>query len=590
MRPLLSFDFKDYEGQENAFTFTNPLEIIIASTIGEVLPSLKKVQDAVNRGYYAAGYLSYEAAPAFDHAFRVNSNQKMPLLWFGIFEQPIKRSLQSTKAFYTSKWQAQTGTNAYNRSIQEVKQHIEQGNTTQVNYTIQMKSQFIGDPIAYYKHLAKAQSADYSAYIDIGEFTIVSASPELFFHLKDRKITTKPMKGTVGRGETDADDKANASWLYHSEKNRAENEMVVNVMRDELGKIATPGTVNVPHMFSIEKYPTVYQMTSTVTAEISPDKSITDIFKALFPCGSITGSPKVNTMEIIKGLEISPREVYCGTIGFITPGQEAIFNVPIRTVMIDNKNGNATYGVGGGITKDSAESEEYEEVLTKAKILDLQDQTFQLLESLGLSSGKYFVLENHLQRLKRSATFFHFDVDLGQIKSKLFAFANDHQKGNWKIRLLVTENGSITLQSNKINPIKDELEAGLACEPIDKRDIFLYHKTTNRIIYDKLLNQSPHVSDVLLWNENREVTEFTIGNIVVKIDGNLYTPPVECGLLAGTYREALIEDGTIDEKKIMLDDIAKCAEIWLINSVRKWVPVHLNIRKLGIHHDFERMP
>lgn len=571
MKPLLSFDFKDHEGKESTCTFRNPQDIIVATTIDEVLPSLKKIQDAVNNGYYAAGYLSYEAAPAFDQAFQVNGNQKMPLLWFGIFDKPVNERLPSNKPFHTSMWHTQTDTDEYNHSIDKIKQHIAGGNTSQVNYTVRMHSQLYGDSIAYYKHLVEAQSANYSAYLDIGDFTILSASPELFFHLKDRKITTKPMKGTIGRGKTDDEDQANASWLYHSEKNRAENEMIVNVMKDELAKIARPGTVKVPHMFSIEKYPTVYQLTSTVTAEIPPNKSILDIFKALFPCGSITGSPKVNTMEIIKELETSPREVYCGTIGYITPNQEAIFNIPIRTVLIDNKTGNATYGVGGGITQASLNGEEYEEVLTKAKILDV-NQDFQLLESLALVKGEYFLLNNHLQRLKHSADFFQFDLEMERIEKSLLEFAVSHNNSQWKIRLLVSHDGSITLESDELTSTVVPAEVRLAGEPIDQEDLFLYHKTTNRMVYERLMKSS---SDVLMWNSKKEVTEFTIGNVVCELDGNLYTPPVESGLLPGTYRKVLIEKGTIKERTIMLEDIPKCSGIWLINSVRKWVPVHI---------------
>ena len=516
MNPLLSFDFKSHKGIKKTLTFKNPKEIIVATTTRKVLPALHKVQEAVNNGYYAAGYLSYEAAPAFNSAFSVHSNQLMPLLWFGIFDQPINQSLQSTKSFYTSEWEPQTNRGTYHYNIEKIKQHIKHGDISQVNYTIQMNSQLKGDTVAFYNQLAEAQTADYSAYLDIGDFTILSASPELFFHLKNNKITTKPMKGTIGRGATDNEDKVNAKWLYHSKKNRAENEMIVNMMREELGSIALPETVMVPKLYSIEAYPTVYQMTSTVTAEISPVKGVIDIFKALFPCGSITGSPKINAIKRIKELESCPREVYCGTSGFITPEQEAIFNVPIRTVMIENKDGNAVYGAGGAITKDSTEKEEYEEVLVKAKILDMNLPEFQLLVSLALTNGSYLVFENHLKRIQHSADFFQFQIDLKQIKEKLLHFANEHKTKQWKVRLLVSENGAIRMEAKELSPIVGPVEVSLASEPIDAADIFLYHKTTNRTTYEKKLKHSPNVFDVLLWNKKHEVTEFTIGNIIEK--------------------------------------------------------------------------
>lgn len=440
MNPILHFDFIANENK-NPLQFTNPLKIIKAISIEEVLPALKQIQEAVDDGYYAAGYISYEAAPAFDSALIVHHNPEMPLVWFGIFEEAKEEALTSSQPFHTTEWLSNTTIEKYNRDLSKIKHSIENGDTYQVNYTIRMNSNFSGDSISYYNHLTRAQVSNYCAYLDIGDFTVLSASPELFFHLKDGKITTKPMKGTIGRGKTEEEDNNNADWLYHSEKNRAENVMIVDLLRNDLGVIANPGTVKVPRLFSIEKYPTLFQMTSEVTAEIAEDKGISDVFQALFPCGSITGAPKVSTMNIINELEEAPREVYCGAIGYITPEGEAIFNVPIRTVIIDNKKGNAQYGVGGGITWDSSNKEEYAEVLTKAKILNSETNDFELLESLGLMDGKYLVLENHLNRLQQSAAYFQFNIEIESIKEKLLEFAKDHSNNYWKVRLLVEKDG-----------------------------------------------------------------------------------------------------------------------------------------------------
>ncbi|WP_338066954.1 aminodeoxychorismate synthase component I [Virgibacillus profundi] len=570
MNPLLQFDFAN---NQQAILFKNPRDIISALSIEEVIPALQKVQEAVNSGFYAAGYISYEASPAFNHNFRVKPNHLMPLLWFGIFDNPHDEPLKSSRAFQTTEWIPTTNVDRFNSSIAKIKNYIEQGDTRQVNYTLRMQSHFSGDTISYYNQLQKLGSANYAAYLDTGDFTILSASPELFFHLKDGKITSKPMKGTIGRGINEEEDRTNAQWLYHSEKNRTENAMIVDLMKDELGAIANPGTVEVPHLFTIEKYPTVYQMTSTVTAEIAANLGIADIFKALFPCGSITGAPKVSTMNIIDELEDSPREVYCGAIGYITPDQEAIFNVPIRTVLIDNENNRAQYGVGGGITRDSTDKEEYGEVLTKTKVLHVRHDEFQLLESLGLREGKYLVLENHLKRLQQSAAYFRFEINLKSIREKLLDFAEKHIDRQWKVRLLVNKDGSINMEGKVTQPFQHSMEVALANTSIDKEDIFLYHKTTNRTVYENRLEQHQDVFDVLLWNQDHEITEFTMGNVVVEMNNKLYTPPVACGLLAGTFREALLKDGSLTERRVMLDELDSCSRLWLINSVREWVPV-----------------
>jgi len=570
MKPLLRFDFN---GENHPFVFKDPIHIIIASSIDEVLPMLEKVQAATDEGYYAAGYISYEAAPAFDSAFQVHANPKMPLLWFGIFDSPVNESLPGREVFQLSEWHPQTNRDEYNSNIDKIKQYIEQGDTYQVNYTIRLKSAFEGNPAAYYQQLSKLQSANYSAYLDIGDFSILSASPELFFHLKNGKITTKPMKGTIERGETQIEDENNAEQLYQSEKNRSENVMIVDLLRNDLSSIAKPESVHVPELFSIEKYPTLYQMTSTITAETRDGTDITDIFKTLFPCGSITGAPKISTMNIINKLEPDPREVYCGAIGFITPEKEAIFNVPIRTVMIDNNTGVAAYGVGGGITWDSDNQEEYEEALTKSKVLNTPSEPFQLLETLGLENGTYFVWDNHFKRLQRSAAYFHFDIDIKLVKKKLLDYAEGHHPGRWKVRLLVSRNGEVTVEGSQITPFSKAVDVKLANRPISDDDPFLYHKTTNRKVYQKMHDPHPDVFDVLLWNKKQEVTEFTTGNIVIEWEGYLYTPPGSCGLLAGTFREKLLAEGNISERKIHIEELKNCSRIWLINSVRKWVDV-----------------
>lgn len=573
--PLLSFEFSSSKGEIEPLTFSDPHKVIIAHTIEEVLPSFQLIQDAIDDGYYAAGFLSYESASAFDPAYRVKEEHSMPLLWFGIFSEPQHMSLSSTGTYSLTKWNSSVSMDEYRESIMSIKQSIENGDTYQTNYTIRLNSQFHGDDIALFQKLKKAQASNYCAYINTGEHSILSASPELFFRLEGDQVTARPMKGTIERGKSFAEDEANASWLYQSEKNRAENVMIVDLLRNDLGILAEPGTVHVPKLFEIEQYPTVHQMTSTIAAKISENIQLVDIFKALFPCGSITGAPKISTIEIISNLEKSPREVYCGAIGYITPNQEAIFNVPIRTVVVDQKTGNATYGVGGGITWDSTAEGEYHEVLAKASLLEEDRPDFQLLESLLLQDGEYFLLEEHLTRLKNSAKYFGISVDVENVQITLHDLAKKNSLGALKIRLLTDKNGELTIESQPITQLETPLMVTLADEPLDKNNPFLYHKTTNRVIYSHFQKKYSHVFDVLLWNEDGELTEFTNGNIVLEIDGTLWTPPINSGLLAGTYRERLIKEETIHEKVLTITDLRKSKKVWFINSVRKWLEVQI---------------
>lgn len=573
--PLLYFNFKSTNKTLEPVQFKKPLKIITTHEIDQVIPCLIEVQDAVNNGFYAAGYLSYEAAPAFNNQLAVHHNNQIPLLWFGIFNEPISEERDEMAAFKCTKWEPTVPKSTYHQAIRHIHEEIKQGETEQVNYTIKMKSIFAGDPFSFFKQMEEAQSANYAAYLNIGSHTMMSASPELFFQLEDGIITTKPMKGTVERGKTYREDIEYANWLKNSPKNRTENELITTLIRSELNKLAIPNTVETTKQFEIEKYPTLYQMTSTVSATVLPEYDLTDIFKVLFPAGSITGSPKESTMEIIKTLETEPREVYCGAIGYITPDKDAIFSVPIRTVLLDNKTNTLEYGVGGGITIDSDAEEEYNEVFTKAKLLTKERTSFQLLESIGLKNGKWIVLDLHLNRLINSAKYFDFTLPLAAIQVALNEVAESHQDDHWKVRLLVSKNGDFAIDVEPVLLVDGKINVKLAERPIDKNNAFFYHKTTYRTIYDEHKPKDGTVYDVLLWNEALEVTEFTIGNIVINLNDKLITPPIESGLLPGTFREKLLDEGIISEQIITKVDLLHAKDIWLVNSVREWVLVNL---------------
>ncbi len=573
-KPLLSFEFADLNGNIQPLTFVEPIKVITAKRIEEVLPCFQLIQDAVDHGYYAAGFLSYESAPAFDSAYKVKAENTMPFLWFGIFTEPLQMPLSSKGNYKLSNWNPSVTPSEYEAAIKSIKYSIECGDTYQTNYTIQLNSNFQGDDIAFFEKLKRAQSSNYCAYINTGEHRILSASPELFLHLKENRIITRPMKGTVKRGNTAAEDSANADWLYHSEKNRAENVMIVDLLRNDLNVIAKLGTVEVSKLFEIEHYPTVHQMTSTITAEVPADTLLADLFKALFPCGSITGAPKISTMNIITDLETAPRGVYCGAIGYITPNREAVFNVPIRTVVID-QTGKAVYGVGGGITWDSTVEGEYDEILAKARLLEEERPEFDLLESLLLEDGEFFLLEEHLNRLQSSAQYFAFPFHLKDINRTLQQISKQNTQGKFKVRFLLSQKGEIEIDIQPITQAKTPLKIALADEPLNKNNPFLHHKTTHRTVYSDFQKRFKDVFDVLLWNENEELTEFTNGNVVLEIDGLFWTPPISSGLLAGTFRESLIQAGIIHEKKLTIADLDKATNIWFINSVRKWLPVQL---------------
>ena len=431
-----------------------------------------------------------------------------------------------------------------------------------MNYTFPLTTQFAGDEFSYYRDLHIAQGSQYSAFLDLGKHKILSLSPELFFTRNGDRVRTRPMKGTVRRGRWMAEDMELASWLANSEKDKAENVMIVDLLRNDLGRVSIPGSVSVTSLYDLERFETVWQMTSTVESRLRPGTSFVELMRALFPCGSITGAPKIRTMEIINQLETQPRGIYTGTIGFLRPGGDCIFNVAIRTVVIDVQTNQATLGVGGGVTIDSTAEREYEECLVKATFLYSQPEEFQLFESILLKDGKYFLLEEHLERLKGSAEYFGF---VTRIDADLDRIAADHQHGSFKVRLTLWKDGRIETQIMPIKATDEVKRVRLATEPVDSSDRFLFHKTTRRRSGD----------DVIYWNERGEVTESSIANVVVSIDGELFTPPIESGLLAGVFRNQLLAEGKIKERAISVKELQSTRDFFLINSVRKWMRASL---------------
>jgi para-aminobenzoate synthetase/4-amino-4-deoxychorismate lyase len=423
-----------------------------------------------------------------------------------------------------------------------------------------------------FRDLASAQRCRYGAFLRFGHRAICCASPELFFARKGADVTVRPMKGTAPRGRTLEEDEAERRALISSPKQRAENVMVVDMMRNDLGRIAESGSVDVPALFVAERYPNVWQMTSTVRARTAAP--LEALVAALHPPASVTGAPKVRTAQIIKSLEPEPRGVYTGAIGHIAPGGSVQFSVAIRTTTIDEETGQLEFGVGSGIVSDSDATDEYGECLLKASVLDHRATPFELLETLRWAPDEGFVLlDRHLRRLRDSADYFGFACDLPRVRDALDR-AVASAAGSLRLRLLVAQDGSVRIEQTSFDWTGQPLRIGIAADPIDPSDAFLFHKTTNRTVYERV--RRAEYDETVLWNPRREVTEAITANIVAEIGGRRVTPPVTCGLLAGTFRAEQVATGQVSERPITLDEFYASRRIWLINSVHGWRPAMLS--------------
>jgi para-aminobenzoate synthetase / 4-amino-4-deoxychorismate lyase len=549
--------------------FHDPVEIVEAACAGDVIPALDRLATLVEEGCTVAGYVAYEAAAAFDTAMVTHAVGDAPVLWFAAYERWDDLSVPACGAETGAAlaWESSLDDAAFGSSLDRIREYISAGDTYQVNFTFPLSVDYSGEVLPLFYRLCRGQEGAYQTYIDTGRSSILSLSPELFFRLDGSRLTTRPMKGTAKRGLSAASDREQAEALARSEKDRAENVMIVDLVRNDMGRISETGTVQVERRFDVERYPTLWQMTSTITSETHA--TVPDIFAALFPSGSVTGAPKIRTMEIIRELESGPRGVYCGAVGWWGPDRQAEFNVAIRTATVDNEAGRMTYPVGAGITWESASDSEYEECLLKAKVLNEVGSKFELLESL-LWDGDFFLLERHLARLRESAGRFGFDFDDSRIRSELEQCAAGLGIQPAKVRLLLSKRGSVVVEAQPMEPVSMQRVA-LAAAPVDNNDVFLYHKTTNRGVYDRAMKDAPGMDDVLLWNRRGELTESTRANVAVKLDGAWLTPPVESGLLAGTYRSVLIEEDKVSERRILVEDLERAEKICLFNSVRKWM-------------------
>jgi len=572
--------------------FCAPEAVITCDDAGEIHNALRQLDDVVAQGYYVAGYMAYEAGWALLERPLLRKTPALPLLWFGVHKTPqsiASKPAKPARLLAPLEWRPQLERKEYDIGIGRIRAYIQSGDTYQVNFTFPLTASFNGDPRQWFWQLYAAQPTDHAAYLDTGRHKIISLSPELFFRLSGEELITRPMKGTLPRGLYPEADEQAREQLRRSEKDRAENVMIVDLLRNDMGRISRINSVQVDSLFDVERYATVWQMTSTIRSRT--DASFSEVFTALFPSGSVTGAPKIRSMEIIDEVEAFPRGVYCGAVGWWGPDRTASFNVAIRTITLDTQTQQATYPVGGGITWYSNAEGEYAECVAKARAVTQPSPQFSLLETL-LYDGAYFLLEEHLDRLCASAAYFDMPVERQRLRDALLGHGRELSEGRWKIRLLAHRDGAHTMEAAPLVPGTaperqfrtqatmpphdiPEVRAAPATTPIDKNNVFLYHKTTHRVVYEEAKKNLPDTDDVLLWNEEGELTESAIANIVAELDGKLVTPPVSCGLLAGVMRGHLLRSGAIQEGVIRKDDLGRINNLYLINSVRGWMRVVL---------------
>jgi para-aminobenzoate synthetase/4-amino-4-deoxychorismate lyase len=565
-------------GGEDWALWHKPREILNAQRIEDVQSVLDAVENATRQGRYALGFLTYEAGAAFDNHFIAKKDRAdLPFAWFAIFDSFIPYTFQPAQPSPCS-WEPLLSQATYEKDIDEIKRRIALGETYQVNYTFHLRAKQPALMKSLFQRLYRSQPTPFAIYIETPKFSIASVSPELFFRLDGDSIVCEPMKGTCPRAPHPALDDETGKNLQASAKNRAENLMIVDMIRNDLGRIAKSGSVDTSEMFKVTPWPTLWQMTSTVKARTTA--SLREIFGALFPSASITGAPKLQTSKIIGELEPGSRGIYTGAIGWAGPDRKAQFSVAIRTAVQDAMSLRTTYGIGSGIVWDSVPDEEYQECLLKARVLEERiAPDFQLLETIRWERAHgFFQLEEHLNRLAVSATYFGFHFDRDKATATLNEGVTSLEFDTARVRLLVSFSGEVTVEPimMKDSPVclqpegAPQIFASLDTDRQDASSPFWYHKTTKRTMYDEARKRFPLADEVLLVNTRGELMEFTNGNIVIKRGGAWLTPPLSSGLLPGVFRETLIRSGYLAEQIIPASELCEEDAVYFINSVRGW--------------------
>ncbi|MDB5886277.1 MAG: para-aminobenzoate synthase, subunit [Polaromonas sp.] len=579
---LIDFsDPQDSAAPRLRHAFGPPRTVLVAHTPAQVRPVLDAVQAAAEQGAWCVGYLRYEAAPAFDAALAAHAADG-PLAWFAVYDQALPWPDDDSAATARVEWLETCARPAFDAAMAQVQQAIAAGELYQVNFTAPLEGAWAGEPQpdaapALFAALQRAQPGGYAAFIDTGKADgrLLSVSPELFFDWRDGVILARPMKGTAARGATPEQDAANAQALRNSPKERAENVMIVDLLRNDISRIAQPFSVEVPRLFHIEALPSVWQMTSDVCARTRAGTSLADVFGALFPCGSVTGAPKVRAMQMIRNLEAAPRGVYCGAIGVVRPdasgqGFRATFNVPIRTVAV--RGGALRCGIGSGITADAQPDAEWQEWLNKRKFLDRASQPFDLLETLALDDGRLRHAAGHLERLAGTAAHFGYAWDAARVERCLHETAQAQAQGLWRVRLLLDAQGRPRAEAFAMDASPANVRLQLADRPLlEAHGEFVRFKTTRRAHYDAFTPEVPGVFDTVLWNAEGHITECTRGNLAMLIGGRWVTPPLACGLLPGIGRALALREGRVVEAVVRLEDVPRVQGWAFLNSLRGWI-------------------
>lgn len=569
----------------HSYLFLNPSEIVVAHTLDDLSTLFERIESVRSSGLHLAGYFHYECGYFFErNYFPPTHLAPGPIAWFGVYAEPFvfdhafggflgltppPAEVESIPASFTTQSALDIPQGEYEEKIHSIQRYIASGDTYQVNFTDHVAIPSRHSAAASFAALVAAQPVAYSALIHHGNHHILSLSPELFFHLRGNRIITRPMKGTMPRGLDLAEDEQQIARLQADEKNRSEHVMIVDLLRNDLGRICRSGSVQVEDLFSVERYRTLLQMTSTISGELHSGLTFYDIFRALFPSGSITGAPKLRTMQIIRELERGPRGIYTGSIGHIAPSGDATFNVAIRTVVL--RDGIARMGVGGGIVADSDPPGEYRECQLKASFLTREHQEFQLIETMLVDGGAVPYLALHLDRLSASAQYFDYRCDRDAIASHILSFISALPIARHSIRLLLSAGGEFSLTPTALSPDAPVVTARISPHRTDSRNVFLRHKTTQRDLYNAELSRvrAEGFEEILFLNERGELTEGAISNLFVRSDGSLLTPPLRSGVLPGILRRHILAtDPTAREQILMLEDLARAEAIYLGNSIR----------------------
>jgi para-aminobenzoate synthetase/4-amino-4-deoxychorismate lyase len=585
--PLAIVDFSDCDDNVvHRRRFEAPVAMWRATTLAQVVPVLDVAERAARAGQWVVGFVAYEAGPAFDSAFLSAPSHSLPLAWFAAFDtctEPTNPSdgrgslfAQDACALVIS---SRVDVTDHARAVGRIHELIDAGDVYQVNLTVPFTAPLPEPPLALYERMRRAQGGRYSCYLDIGEVQILSASPELFFERRGRLVRSRPMKGTASRGLHPLADAAARDALLRSEKDRAENIMIVDVVRNDLGRVAEVGSVHVAALCEAERYPSVWQLTSTVEAAVDPSRSLADLFGALFPPASITGAPKIRATSIIRDLEGEPRGVYCGAVGIVRPGGDAMFNVAIRTAWAASGSETLHLNAGGGITADSTARGELGEVAAKLDAFTRYVPLAGLFETIRVENGRCVRLDRHLMRLAASAAYFDVQLDRESALRTLneAIAAAPAANGVARARLELAPNGALSAKvaAHRDHLAEEPLPVRIATSPVDAADVRLYHTTTDRRLYEAARGAAPGMFDVVLWNAAGLATELTRGNLIAELNGSRFTPPIDCGLLGGTLRAELLERGEIREAALSLDDLGRADRLWFVNSLRGWVPIRV---------------